>query len=121
MSHLSLWRDIYYINRNYISENNPYWGTPDKVIHLADDEFFVLGDNSPISGDARMWTGPVELPGEDLFVPAGRVPRRFLLGKAFFVYWPAGHRPFSKRTALENPSLPNWSLIPNFGDMRFIH
>jgi hypothetical protein len=34
-----------------------------------------------------------------------------MLGKAFFVYWPAGYRPW--------PSAPG--IIPNFGDMRFIH
>ena len=38
-------------------------------------------------------------------------PARFMLGKAFFVYWPAGYRPME--------SLP--ALSPNFGDMRFIH
>ena len=36
---------------------------------------------------------PVKLPWEDLDVESGRVPGRFLLGKAFFVYWPAGYRP----------------------------
>jgi hypothetical protein len=34
-----------------------------------------------------------------------------MLGKAFFVYWPAGYRPL--------PGLPGF--IPNFGEMRFIH
>ena len=40
------------------------------------------------------------------------MPGRFMLGKAFFVYWPAGYRP-----------VPNGSRrsCPNFGDMRFIH
>jgi len=42
---------------------------------------------------------------------AGVVPGRFLLGKAFFVYWPAGYRPY--------PGLPG--LVPNFAEMRFIH
>ena len=41
----------------------------------------------------------------------GRVPGRFLLGKAFFVYWPAGFRPIDSAPA----------LVPNFGEMRFIH
>jgi hypothetical protein len=58
-----------------------------------------------------MWKNNVALPGEDLpFVEHGRVPARFLLGKAFFVYWPAGHRPFGW----------DWGIIPNFGEMRFI-
>ena len=40
-----------------------------------------------------------------------RVPRGFMLGKAFFVYWPAGYRPLG---------LP-YGIEPDFGDMRFIH
>lgn len=41
-----------------------------------EDQFFVLGDNSPQSSDSRAWT---ESPA---------VPRRLLIGKAFFIYWP---------------------------------
>lgn len=41
-----------------------------------EDEFFVLGDNSPRSLDSRLWK---ESPA---------VPRRLLIGKAFFIYWP---------------------------------
>ena len=73
------------------------------------------GDNSPSSNDGRMWRSPLHadlLTNEDIFAPAGIVPERFLLGKAFFVYWPAGYRPF-------NSSFPG--LVPDFGDMRFIH
>ena len=77
---------------------------------MSKDEFFVLGDNSLISGDARSWNDDVVLPAEDLYVESGRVPRRFMLGKAFFVYWPAGYRPAEFMPA----------LTPNFGDMRFI-
>jgi signal peptidase I len=44
---------------------------------LQDDQYFVLGDNSPRSHDARMWG-------------RGRqsVQRDLLIGKAFFIYWP---------------------------------
>ena len=70
-----------------------------------------MGDNSYKSSDGRYWTSEVHLPDERLDVAAGIVPGRFLLGKAFFVYWPAGYRPF--------PGAPG--IIPNFGDMRFIH
>jgi hypothetical protein len=71
----------------------------------------VLGDNSLMSGDGRYWGLPVELPEEDLRTQPGVVPGRFLLGKAFFVYWPAGYR--------LSPRSPG--VVPNFGDMRFIH
>ena len=82
-------------------------------MHLGPDEFFTLGDNSQISGDGRYWPEPTLLPYENLNVDPGKVPARFLLGKAFFVYWPAGYRPF------ESSSVP--ALVPDFGDMRFIH
>jgi signal peptidase I len=112
LSHVALWRDIYYTNRD-----NPYaaeirWGTPTRPIQLGAGEYWVLGDNSLMSGDGRYWGMPVELPDERLpYVQPGVVPERFLLGKAFFVYWPAGYR-----LAPRSPG-----LVPNFGDMRFIH
>lgn len=111
LSHISLWRDAYYMNRGTQAQ----WGLPhdfpSHVMDLGEDEYFVLGDNSPISGDARVWDQPINLPDESLHVKAGRVPARFLIGKAFFVYWPAGYRPFDASPA----------LVPDFGDMRFIH
>ena len=104
--HLSLWRDVYYLSR----DGRIRWGTSDNPMELNADEYFVLGDNSLISGDARYWLAPIKLPADQLDVGPGRVPGRFMLGKAFFVYWPAGFRPISVGPA----------LAPNFGDMRFI-
>jgi signal peptidase I len=110
LSHVSLWRDVYYTNRDF-DTGGIKWGTPDRPMKLGPDEYWVLGDNSLMSGDGRYWGMPVDLPAESLSAQPGVVPGRFLLGKAFFVYWPAGHRPY--------PGLPG--LVPNFGDMRFIH
>jgi hypothetical protein len=83
---------------------------PQNIVELGPDEYFCMGDNSFRSSDGRYWTSEVDLPDEDLKAQAGVVPGRFLLGKAFFVYWPAGYRPY--------PGIP--ALVPNFGEMRFI-
>jgi len=40
---------------------------------VPQDEYFVLGDHRRSSNDSRSW---------------GMVPRRFIYGKAVFVYWP---------------------------------
>ena len=42
-------------------------------VRIPEDSFFVLGDNSASSRDSRYW---------------GFVPKRHLVGKAFFLYWP---------------------------------
>ena len=115
LSHISLWRDIYYINRQIPGGTGELkWATPVNlpyaVMHLGEGEYFVLGDNSLISGDARYWHQEINLDADNLHVRPGRVPERFMLGRAFFVYWPAGYRPASR--------LPG--LAPNFGEMRYI-
>jgi signal peptidase I len=111
VTHLGLFRDVHYTARDQIRGGGFYpYGSVLDPIRLNGGEYFVLGDNPFLSGDARTWTEPVRLLYEDLSVDAGRVPERFLLGKAFFVYWPGGYRPA--------PKLPR--LVPNFGDMRMI-
>ena len=119
IDHLRLARDVYYLNigprdtaEGDPRSGQPFWGSPENIQNLGPDEYFAMGDNSLVSLDARFWGAPVDLPHEGGYhVDAGKVPGRFLLGKAFFVYWPAGYRP---------PSL-SFGIEPDFGDMRFIH
>jgi len=96
------------------------WGVFDNPIRLQDDAFFVLGDNSPQSLDSRRWVnvGPTLAPaaaglsGPDARrYQFGTVLRRNLIGKAVFVYWPAGFR---------LPGLPGLPLLPNVGKMRMV-
>ncbi|MGD0542367.1 MAG: S26 family signal peptidase [Tepidisphaeraceae bacterium] len=109
IEHLSLWRDVYYTNRSYGREDLHTAG-PGNSVQLGAGEYFVMGDNSAISKDARYWDVPIDLPHEGLEMAEGRVPEQFLLGKAVFVYWPAGFRAYD-----------HLSIIPNFADMRWIH
>jgi len=103
----------------------PGWGTYDNPIvlrrfddHSDDDEFFMLGDNSPASMDSRRWTQAAptlrlyDRQGDPQY-RMGTVPRYQLIGKAFFVYWPAGNR-------LPLPGLDRLPLVPHVGKMRRI-
>ncbi len=78
---------------------------------IAEDQFFVLGDNSASSLDARLWAGGNgDLPG----IPGGPyLERHLLVGKALCVYWPHAWAslPYT------NKLVPLW---PNFADMRMI-
>lgn len=42
-------------------------------VRVPEDQYFVLGDHRNSSNDSRSW---------------GMVPRRYIYGKAVFVYWP---------------------------------
>lgn len=114
---LALSRDIYYQPGLYGGVNSqglPHSrsGTPSLATHpastlsLSRDEFFCVGDNSPSSLDGRLWDAPdpwVRVIDDKI----GVVHRDLLIGKAFFVYFPA----------------PNWRgklPIPDFGRMRWI-
>ncbi len=58
----------YYYNRNdwaYAKEG--------QKIKVPEETFFVLGDNSAQSSDSRNW---------------GFVPRKYLIGRAFLIWWP---------------------------------
>jgi len=99
LAYLRLDRDVYYVNEmirgptgienGHATEGNPF--------HLRAGEYFVCGDNSPKSFDSRLW-------------PLGRpvVPQRNLVGKAFFVYWPAAGMRYHIPLA---PNPRGWRLV----------
>ena len=72
---------------------------------LDKDQFFPLGDNSPMSKDARIWGGE----GEHY------VERDMLIGKAVLVYWP---HPVHMRIPFTKKTIP---VFPNFRSMKLIH
>jgi len=111
LSHIAIFRDIHYTASKSVNSNEPARATESNPFTLGKDEFFVLGDNSPNSLDGRWWNRPgVGNNGQKYRV--GIVPRDYLVGKALFVYWPSGFKPFAK--------FP-FSIIPNVGQMRFIY
>jgi signal peptidase I len=89
---LRLYRDVYYTPKN---------DAEGKKFTLADDEYFALGDNSPVSVDSRCW----ESPG---------VPARSLIGKPFVVHLPS--RP--GRIALGGKV--TYVRVPDFSRVRYI-
>ena len=86
-------------------------------IELEADQFFCLGDNSPRSLDGRYWTERDLDPWIRTRLLAhnrqqtGVVPRKLMMGRAFFVYFPP---PYSLRP-------DTIGFVPNFGDLRFIN
>jgi len=61
-------QQIYYYNKPAT-----LYGEEGTVIRVPEDSYFVLGDNSASSRDSRYW---------------GFVPKKYLVGKAFVIYWP---------------------------------
>ena len=141
VSHLQVYRDIYYIAVDPISRNsgqcdlvqNPFFSAsfPDAekknadklsdpaawhntfgktrtaVFPLAEGRFFMMGDNSAKSMDARVWTS---MPGGGQYVS-----REHMVGYAATVYWPHGyHVPYIDQV------IP-LAWFPNFRDMRLIN
>ena len=94
VSQLKLFRDIYYTDtRSRHAVNRPY--------ELNADQYFVLGDNSPVSHDSRRWDNPV-------------VRRSLLVGKPFLIHLP------SKPGNLQIGSREMHLRIPDWQRIRFL-
>lgn len=111
LSHAAIFRDIHYTSTKFANSRETGRATEGNAFTLGPDQFFMLGDNSPNSEDSRWWDRK-GIANNGLDYDAGIVPRDYLVGKALFVYWPSGFRPFG--------AFP-LSFIPNVGLMRFIH
>jgi signal peptidase I len=84
-----------------IGRPSPFEQRGEAIFPLGEDQFFMLGDNSPMSEDARLWN-------EEKFVS-----RELLIGRALFVFWPHS---FNR---IPGTSIP-FPFFPNFAGMGFI-
>ncbi len=74
VSDLKIYRDLHYTGT---LANTPRQGNGLRSpVELGPDEYFVLGDNSPVSNDSRFWEGKPVVPGS------------MFLGKPFLVHLP---------------------------------
>lgn len=93
VAHVRLYRDVY-----YTSEDDQ----PSRDWALGDDEFFVLGDNSPVSLDSRTWEDPA-------------VKRSMLIGRPFVVHLP------SEQCRLSWGGREGFVRVPDLSRVRYIH
>ncbi|MFO0838922.1 MAG: signal peptidase I [Phycisphaerae bacterium] len=115
VAHLAIDRDIYYTNSLSQRGRPPNAGTGNPL-KLSPLEYFVMGDNSPASLDARYWypdmMGPhLRGPFRGHTYQAGTVPADQMIGRAFLVYWPG----FSQLAGTGFP------LLPDLGRIRWIY
>lgn len=108
------------LNRNGLLDEGEDFNGNGKL-DLAEDEYLMLGDNSPRSQDSRVW------PNSRKARHRHAVPRSALVGKAFYIYWPHG-KPFLNGgqgfpNHLWNPHhkevTPNGVITTDYIDNRF--
>ena len=118
MHRVSMARDLYYepviVNQSpsgvfMRSAAGAYPGqSTDKILGSA--QYFVCGDNSPLSADARAWQ-MVDPWVSEIDSTPGVVPEKLMIGKAFVVYFPAIH---------QKPILGAKVPVPDAGQVRWI-
>jgi signal peptidase I len=103
LAYLKIDRDVYYLNETMFRARGegtaPGHATQGNPFHMGEGQYFVCGDNSPKSFDSRLWD-----------LPEPTVPRRNLVGKAFFVYWPSA----GPRLGIPLPVIPDacgWHFV----------
>jgi len=111
INHLAIDRDIHYVSRQMMSTDEIRSGEGNPIT-LGEGEFFACGDNSPQSLDSRLWTEP-GIGNSQAEYPLGIVPRDYLIGQAFYVYWPGSYK--------TKPRGKSIGFIPNVGKMRWIY
>jgi signal peptidase I len=117
-------RDQYYVDGanpvTGVVAKDEYGGYRGKPVKIEHDQFFCLGDNSAHSLDGRFWTKVDPWVKQRFFEGHGQqlgmVPRELLMGRAFYVYYPS---PYTLVPGKEARGM-NYSLLPNFGEMRVI-
>lgn len=90
LHNVALERDVQYQPTPGFDDEPALATDPRRMPTLKHDQFFVCGDNSPASMDSRLWDAPDPWIAE-IDPDTGVVNRQLLIGKAFFVYWPATH------------------------------
>ena len=92
---LRVYRDVYYASANDTNGGQ----VMGRSWQMAGDEYFVLGDNSPISDDSRKWPD------------RGAIASKLLLGK-----------PFVAIPSFEATPWGRWHFqVPNPARIRYIH
>lgn len=83
-----LYRDVYVTPK----------GETDGAFRVDDGEYFVLGDNSPVSVDSRVWDNPA-------------VSHTALIGKPFLVHLPSKQRQLQWNGQSRHVRLPDWDRV----------
>ncbi|HZZ73936.1 MAG TPA: S26 family signal peptidase [Pirellulales bacterium] len=88
-------------DRDFADLHTVHFATKKDEVNPQEDQFFMMGDNSPGSSDGRLWAG------------GHYVPRDLLIGKALFIYWPHS---FDR---IPGTGIP-FPFFPNFARMGFV-